>query len=156
MKKLGFFLCLLVIALTSCDHAYSIDYKLSNSSGHAVTFTSNMYNDFWKNYPDGITIEPRQDTIYLIHEGLGSAHLYKAKDYLLSVYEVYGDTITFTFDDGRYLKYTKEVGNGPFDFEGDHYIWTTERNQGFLNSWDYYGCLTYTITEEDYANSIEP
>ena len=95
MKKSFFILCLLVIALTSCDHTYSIDYKLENSSGHAVTFTSNMYNDFWKNYPDGITILPRQDTIYLFHEGLGSAHLYKAKDYLLSVYEVYSVTINF-------------------------------------------------------------
>ncbi|MBR6226808.1 MAG: hypothetical protein IKQ79_00740, partial [Bacteroidales bacterium] len=67
MKKSFFILCLLVIALTSCDPEYGIDFKLVNNSGHAVTFTSNPeYQGFWENHPNGITIESKQDTVFFV------------------------------------------------------------------------------------------
>ena len=40
MKKNVFILCLLAVALTSCDPMFDISYKLVNDSGHAVTFIS--------------------------------------------------------------------------------------------------------------------
>lgn len=151
MKKSFFILCLLVIALTSCDPGYGIDFKLVNNSGHAVTFTSNPeYQGFWENHPNGITIESKQDTVFFVSNGLGSANIATAKADLLMVY---GDSILFTFDDGKLLIYTQEEGNGPFNLEGDRYTWTTKRGNMFLLRYDCYGYLTYTITEEDYAQA---
>ena len=151
MKKSFFILCLLVIALTSCDPEYGIDFKLVNNSGHAVTFTSNPeYQGFWGNHPNGITIESKQDTVFFVSNGLGSANIATAKADLLMVY---GDSILFTFDDGKFLIYTQEEGNGPFNLEGDRYTWTTKRGNMFLLRYDCYGYLTYTITEEDYAQA---
>ena len=159
MKKIGFFFCLLVIALlSSCDTGYDVDYRLVNNSGHTVTFTSNpKYQDhFWNDHPTGITIESGKDSLYfIVRDNLGSANFASAKGNLFT-FEVYGDTIWFTFDDGKRLTYTREEGNGPYDFEGDHYTYLTKRGHMFLKYYDQYGCLTYTITEEDYANSIEP
>ena len=156
MKKIGFFLCFLVVALTSCDPGYCIDYKLINNSGHSVVFASKtQYQYFWENHPNGIMIKQGEDSLFYTHDGLGEAEFDFAKG-ALSWYQVYGDTINFTFDDGKRLIYTQEEGNGPFDFEGNHYTWITKRGHMFLKYYDQYGCLTYTITEEDYANSIEP
>ena len=67
-----------------------------------------------------------------------------------------GETVTFTFDDGKQLVYKKEDGNGPYNFEDDHYGWTTKRGHFFLVYYDYYGCLSYTITEQDYLNTQLP
>ncbi len=152
MKKSFFFLCLLVIALSSCDPEYGVDYKLVNNSGHTVTFTSNpdCIDCFWVNHPNGITIESKQDTVFFVSNGLGSANIATAKADLLMVY---GDSILFTFDDGKFLIYTQEEGNGPFNLEGDRYTWTTKRGNMFLLRYDCYGYLTYTITEEDYAQA---
>ena len=157
MRTKGFFFCLLVIALTSCDPGFVDDYRLINNSGHMVTFssTSNSSNHFfWNDHFNGVIVEQGGDSLYFTHEGIGMAEKDDAKQYL-SIY-VYGDTITYTFDDGRQLVFTEEEGTGPFDFEGDHYSWTTKRGHFFLKYYDQYGCLTYTITEEDYENSIEP
>ncbi len=151
MKKSFFILCLLVIALTSCDPEYGIDFKLVNNSGHAVTFTSNPeYQGFWENHPNGITIESKQDTVFFVSNGWGAANIATAKADLLMVY---GDSILFTFDDGKFLIYTQEEGNGPFNLEGDRYTWTTKRGNMFLLRYDCYGYLTYTITEDDYAQA---
>ena len=156
MKKTGFFFCLLVIALSSCDPGYQVDYKLINNSGHSVVFTSKtQYQYFWENHPNGIMVKQGEDSLFYTTGGLGIAEFDLAKINLSSE-QVYGDTITFTFDDGKRLIYTQEEGNGPFDFEGNHYTWITKRGHMFFRSYDSYGCLTYTITEEDYNNSIEP
>ena len=157
MKKIGFFLCLLVITLSSCDPEYGVDYKLVNNSGHTVTFTSNpdCFDCFWVNHPAGITVESGQESLFYVLIENGSANLASAKN-CISRFGVYGDTIVYTFEDGKHLVYTREEGNGPFDFEGNHYTWITKRGHMFLKYYDQYGCLTYTITEEDYANSIEP
>ena len=159
MERLGFVLCLCVmVLLSSCETGYDVDYRLVNNSGHTVTFTSNpKYQDhFWNDHPTGITIESGKDSLYfIVRENLGSANFASAKGNLFT-FEVYGDTIWFTFDDGKRLVYTREEGNGPYDFEGDHYTYLTKRAHLLLIPYDRYGYLTYTITEEDYANSIEP
>ena len=158
MKKIGFVFCLLAIIFTSCDPRYDVDYRLANNSGHAVTFSSNLklQDGFWGDHPGGVVIEPGQDSLYfVVREELGSANLASATDVLFR-YEVYGDTIWFNFDDGKRLVYTREEGKGPYDFEGDHYTYDTKRGRIFLMPYDCYGCLTYTITKEDYANSIVP
>ena len=154
MKKSFFFLCLLVIALSSCDPEYGVDYKLVNNSGHTVTFTSNpdCIDCFWVNHPDGITVESGQDSLFYILTDYGSANLSSAKGGLTQ-FGVYGDTIVYTFDNGKRLVYSREEGNGPFDFEGDHYIWTAKRDHRFILPYSYYGYLTYTITEEDYTQA---
>lgn len=155
MKKTFFILCLLAVALTSCDPVHSIDYQLINSSGHTVTFASVTNPDslsFWFHHPNGITLEKSKDTVFFCSEGIGSATLERAKG-MLSWEKVYGGMITFTFDDGKQLVYTQEEGNGPYDFEGDHYVWATKRGHFFLVYYDYYGCLSYTITEQDYAQA---
>ena len=156
MKKIGFFLCLLVITLSSCDPGCNIDYKLINNSGHSVVFASKtQFQYFWEKHPNGIMIKQGEDSLFYTTFGRGDAEFDYAKGALF-YYQVYGDTITFTFDDGKRLIYTQEEGNGPFDFEGNQYTWITKRGHMFLKYYDQYGCLTYTITEEDYANSIEP
>ena len=157
MKRIVFCLCFLVVALTSCDPGFVDDYRLNNNSGHKVTFSSTSSSSnqsFWNDHPNGVIIENGEDSLFYSFEALGTAELDYAEQ-ILSLC-VYGDTITFTFDDGRQLVFTKEEGNGPFDFEGDHYSWTTKRGHIFLMYYDQYGCLTYTITREDYENSIEP
>lgn len=151
MKKKVFILCLLVVALTSCDPMFDISCKLVNDSGHAVTFISVVQPGFWYDHPDGITLEKAKDTTFYSVQGLGTASFEMAKGNLLS--DIYGETVTFTFDDGKQLVYTKEEGNGPYDFEGEHYVWTTKRSHFFLMNYDGFGCLTYTITEEDYFNA---
>ena len=151
MKKTFFILCLFAVALTSCDPMFDISYKLVNDSGHAVTFISVVQPGFWYDHPDGITLEKAKDTTFYSVQGLGTASFEKAKGNLLS--NIYGETVTFTFDDGKQLVYTQEEGNGPYDFEGDHYVWATKRGHFFLVYYDYYGCLSYTITEQDYAQA---
>ena len=156
MKKIGFFFCLLVIALTACDPGFGVDFKIVNDSSHDVVFTSNPeYHSFWENHPGGILVTHGEDSLFYQGYGWDEAELSKAKG-ILFYDQVYGDTITFIFDDGRRLVYIQEEGEGPYDFEGDHYTWITKEGHLGLKFYDQYGCLTYTITEEDYANSIEP
>jgi hypothetical protein len=152
MKRKAFVFCLLAIVLTSCDPGFIIEYKISNQSGHRVTFTSNNKNEYsiWNEHPDGIILEQGNDSVFLVYDGLGMAELDLAQ-YILLQY-VYGDTLSFSFDDGKRLVYTSETVTGPYDFDGDHFEWTTEKASWPFHH-DAYGCLTYTITEEDYLKA---
>ena len=155
MKKRFFIFWLMVLVLTSCETGYDVDYRLVNNSGHTVTFTSNpKYQEyFWNDHPTGITIESGKDSLYfVVRDKLGSANFSSAKDILFTC-EIYGDTIWFTFDDGKRLVYTREEGNGPYDFDGKHYTYLTKRAHLLVIPYDRYGYLTYTITEEDYAQA---
>ena len=152
MKRKAFVFCLLDIVLTSCDPGFIIEYKISNQSGHRVTFTSNNKNEYsiWNEHPDGIILEQGKDSLFLTYDGLGIAEFEMAQDQLLCY--VYGDSIVFSFDDGKRLVYTSETVTGPYDFDGDHFEWTTEKASWPFHH-DAYGCLTYTITEEDYLKA---
>ena len=153
MRNKGFIFCLLVIALTSCDPSSIIDFKLVNNSGHAVTITSNLsHKDFW---PNDISIESGQDTLIFSAMDLGPAPA-SLNQLTIGLGKINCDTVICTFDDGKRLVYTQEEGNGPFDFNGKHYNWTTKKGFMFLIPFNRYGHLSYTITEEDYANSVEP
>lgn len=155
MKKTFFILCLFAVALTSCETGYDVDYRLVNNSGHTVTFTSNpkYQDDFWNDHPTGITIESGKDSLYfVVRDKLGSANLASAKGNLFT-FQIYGDTIWFTFDDGKHLVYTREEENGPYDFDGEHYTYITKRAHLLVIPYDRYGYLTYTITEQDYAQA---
>lgn len=152
MKRKAFVFCLLAIVLTSCDPWFIIEYKISNQSGHRVTFTSNNKNEYsiWNEHPDGIILEQGKDSLFLTYDGLGIAEFEMAQDLLLCY--VYGDSIVFSFDDGKRLVYTSETITGPYDFDGDHFEWATEKASWPFHH-DAYGCLTYTITEEDYLKA---
>lgn len=152
MKRKAFILCLLAIALTSCDPGFMIECKIANQSGHRVTFMSNNKNEYsiWNDHPDGITLEQGKDTLFLTYDGLGTAERNMAQDQLLCY--VYGDSIVFSFDDGKRLIYTSNTVTGPYDFDGDHFEWSTEKASGPFHH-NAYGCLTYTITEEDYLKA---
>ena len=127
MKRKAFIFCLLAIALTSCDPGFIIECKIANQSGHRVTFTSNNKNEYsiWSEHPDGIILEQGKDSLFLTYDGLGIAEFEMAQDLLLCY--VYGDSIVFSFDDGKRLVYTSETVTGPYDFDGDHFEWTTEK-----------------------------
>ena len=155
MKRKAFIFCLLAIALTSCDPGFIIECKIANQSGHRVTFTSNNKNEYsiWSEHPNGITLGQGMDSVFLVYDGLGSAELDMAKDQLLCY--AYGDSIVFSFDDGKRLVYTSETITGPYDFDGDHFEWTTEKASWPFHH-DAYGCLTYTITEEEYLKAELP
>ena len=155
MKKSIFILCLLAVAMTSCAPMFEIDYKLINDSNHAVTFISVVQPGFWYDHPDGITLDKAKDTLFFRVDGMGTATFDRAKEILLWK-NILGETVTFTFDDGKQLVYRKEDGKGPYDFEGDHYGWITKRGHFFLVNYDYYGCLSYTITQKDYYNAQLP
>lgn len=153
MKKKPFFaLCILAMLLTACDPGFIIEYKICNQSGHGVTFISNntSHQSFWSEHPKGIALEQGNDSVFLVYDGLGVAELDLAQ-YILLQY-VYGDTLSFSFDDGKRLVYTSETVTGPYDFDGDHFEWTTEKASWPFHH-DAYGCLTYTITEEDYLKA---
>ena len=145
-------MCLLAIALTSCDPGFMIEYKIANQSGHRVTFISNntSVSSIWSEHPNGISLEQGNDSVFFVYDGLGVATLEMAQDGLLCY--VYGDSIIFSFDDGKRLVYTQEIITGPYDFDGDHFEWTTEKASWPFHH-DAYGCLTYTITEEDYLKA---
>lgn len=155
MKRKAFILCLLAIALTSCDPGFMIECKIANQSGHRVTFISNNTNEYsiWSEHPNGITLEQGKDSLFLVIDGLGTANFDRAKDELLSF--AYGDSIIFSFDNGKRLVYTQEVITGPYDFDGDHFEWITEKASWPFHH-DAYGCLTYTITKEDYLKAEFP
>ena len=156
MKKKPFFaLCLLAMFLTSCDPGYIIEYKFYNQSGHRVTFTSNNTSNqyFWDKHPNGITLEQGNDSVFFVYDGLGGADLDLAK-YVLLQY-VFGDTISFSFDDGKQLVYSQETVTGPHDFDGDRFAWATEQASWPFHH-DAYGCLSYTITEDDYLQAELP
>ena len=132
-----------------------IECKIANQSGHRVTFTSNNTNEgsIWSEHPDGITLEQGKDSVFIVYDGLGIAVLDRAQ-YILLQY-VYGDTISFSFDDGKRLVYTQEIITGPYNFDDDHFEWTTEKASWPFHH-DAYGCLTYTITEDDYLKATFP
>ena len=155
MKRKAFTICLLAIALTSCDPGFIIDCKIVNHSGHNVTFFSNNSSEqsIWSEHPNGITLEHGKDSLFLTFGGLGIAERDMAQDQLLCY--VYGDSITFSFDNGKRLVYTSETVTGPYDFDGDHFEWTTEKASWPFHH-DAYGCLTYTITEEEYLQAKLP
>ena len=146
---------MLAIALTSCDPGFVIECKIANQSEHRVTFTSNNTNEYsiWSEHPNGITLEQGKDSLFLVIDGLGVANFDRAKYELLCF--AYGDSIVFSFDDGKRLVYTQEVITGPYDFDGDHFEWTTEKASWPFHH-DAYGCLTYTITKEDYLKAEFP
>lgn len=155
MKRKAFIFFLLTIVLTSCDPGFMVECKIANQSGHRVTFTSNNTNEYsiWSDHPNGITLEQGKDSLLLIYDGLGIADLDLAQELLLGY--VYGDTISISFDDGKRLIYTSEDVTGPYDFDGDHFAWTTEKASWPFHH-DAYGCLTYTISEEDYLKAELP
>jgi len=154
MRTKGFFFCLLIIALTSCDPSHITDFKLINNSEHAVTITSNIKDeDFGNDFPKAISIESGQESLLFSGMSLGPASLVQVTN---SYSRINCDTIICTFDDGKRLVYTQEEGKGPYNLKDDHYKWKTKKGFMFLIPYNRYGHLTYTITEEDYANSVEP
>lgn len=152
MKKVFLvFVAMLALGLFSaCDPAYFIDYSVRNKSGHDVTIYSTFPSDrtLWNNNPNGIAVSNGQDTLFCTTEGLGSANLATAKSDIRTW--VYGDTVTFMFDDGKQLVYSQSNEDGVFDVNDSHYSWSSEKDWMILLHYNKYGHLKYTITEEDY------
>lgn len=134
----------------ACDPAYFIDYSVRNKSGHDVTIYSTFPSDrtLWNNNPNGIAVSNGQDTLFCTTEGLGSANLATAKDDIRTW--VYGDTVTFLFDDGKQIVYLQSNEDEVFDVYCSHYSWSSEKDWMILLHYNKYGHLKYTITEEDY------
>ena len=149
MKK-TLLLCTALFALglfASCDPAYTIDYTFRNRTGHEVTLKSSYPFDhtLWDRHPNGITVANRTDTLFCTTDGIGSANRVTAEADIRTW--VYGDTVTFTFDDGKKLTYLRRNRNGVFDLYDNHYIWYDEK--GWWGN-KKYACLTFTLTAEDY------
>lgn len=150
MKKILMICTPLLLAglFTACDPWHSIDHSISNKSGHDVTIMSTYPLDYalWENNPDGIIIRNGSDTMFCTTEGFGIANTSEA-EYDIGIW-VYGDTVTFTFDDGKQLVYLKKSGDGVYDVESKHYSWSSEKE--LMSS---HGHLAYTITEDEYNNA---
>ena len=152
MKKLlvcmALFVCGIFIA---CDPVFFIDYSICNKSGHDVTITSTpikgLKESLWDDNPNGIIAKDGVDTMVYTIEGIGTANLPTAKAKLKLC--VYGDTVTFTFDDGKQLFYYKQNDNGVFDVKSSNYSWSSKMD-GLISR---FGYLKYTITQEDYNNA---
>ena len=135
---------------SACDPAYFIDSSVHNKSGHDVTIYSTFPSDrtLWNNNPNGIAVSNGQDTLFYTTEGLGSANLSTAKSDIRTW--VYGDTVTFMFDDGKQIIYLRRNEDGVFDVNDSHYSWSSEKDRMILLHYNKYGHLKYSITEEDY------
>ena len=155
MKKIVLLCAAMVVAglFTACDPYYCIDYSICNKSGHDVTIKSAYPSDntLWDNNPDGITIKNGMDTMFCTTDGNGNANIVQAKADM-KIW-VYGDTVSFTFDDGKQLVYLRRDDDGVFDVESNHYSWSSEKDWMLLMRYTKYGHLTYTITEDEYNNA---
>jgi hypothetical protein len=161
MKRFCLTTLLLAIVLVSCDPGYSQDYVFQNDSSHSVTIvalmdTADMYFvspmdsircRYFQN-PDGITIAAGEKTLLYADGGLGRAGNENTGQLLQHI--IYGDSVRFEFDDGRYLYYHHAISapHSPYDddsytFKGEYHRYSSE------------GTSTYVLTDEDYSCALK-
>lgn len=164
MKKtcLSLAVSLLLLLITACDPSFSQDYYFKNMSGHDVTLVTlidtadTYYTPFYSDTisvsyfenPNGITIHDGEERLLHSECGLGVAGIGGTTDVLRHF--IYGDSVRFVFDDGRYLEYKWNMlleENNPYDDGSYHCRVNDDRS---------YGCCTYTLKPDDYERAAQP
>lgn len=159
MRRSCLTILLLGIVLVSCDPGFSQEYYFQNDSSHNVTIvalmdTADMYyftyfdsiRVRYFNNPDGIII-PAGERILLDRDGgLGRACNEGTGEHLR--HYIYGDSVRFVFDDGRYLYFHHELPAPHSPYDSDSYVF-----EGDFRRFGSEGISTYILTDDDYARA---
>ena len=162
MKKIIFIMTLAVI-LAACDPGYTEDVVIRNASSHYVTIIplhpeadDSLATIAGKTY----TLAPNEEVVIEQLGGIGSASFEEGVNYFKAFY---GDSVKLGFGgiwedilvrEKTYYAW-ETTGISPYNFQSLNYTYEEKLNTGrVFHNLPYYGKLTFTITDEHYAEAV--
>ena len=164
-RSVGMIAALLILAvcITACDPAYTEDVAIRNASKHYVTIIPHdaMLNDSTLVSSNKVyTLAPNEEIVVKQLGGLGTASFDEGVNYFKTFY---GDSVKLGFggfgEDGLIREKTyyawETDGISPYNFQSAKYTYEEKRNTGrVFHDLPYYGKLSFTITDEHYAEAV--
>ena len=164
-RSVGMIAALLILAvcIAACDPGYTEDVVIRNASKHYVTIIplhaetdDSTATTSEKTY----TLAPNEEVVIEQLGGIGSASFEEGVTYFKYFY---GDSVKLGFggfgEDGLIREKTyyawETEGVSPYNFQSANYTYEEKRNTGrVFHDLPYYGKLTFTITDEHYAEAV--
>ena len=154
---------ILAVCIAACDPGYTEDVVIRNASKHYVTIIplhAEIDDSTATTSEKTYTLAPNEEVVIEQLGGIGTASFEEGVTYFKYFY---GDSVKLGFggfgEDGLIREKTyyawETEGVSPYNFQSANYTYEEKRNTGrVFHDLPYYGKLTFTITDEHYAEAV--